>query len=48
MKKENGKKILIFLGQLAVMALLIGIDQLTKYAAEQNLIGERIVLIKNL
>ena len=47
MKKENGKKILIFLGQLAVMALLIGIDQLTKYAAEQNLIGERIVLIKN-
>ena len=39
MKKENGKKILIFLGQLAVMALLIGIDQLTKYAAEQNLIG---------
>ena len=47
MKKENGKKILIFLGQLAVIALLVGIDQLTKYAAEQNLIGERIVLIKN-
>lgn len=47
MKKENGKKILIFLGQLAVMALLIGIDQLTKYAAEQKLIGERRVLVKN-
>ncbi len=47
MKKENGKRLLIFFGQLAVIAVLTGTDQLTKYAAEQNLIGERIVLIKN-
>lgn len=47
MKKENGKRLLIFLGQLAVIAVLAGADQLTKYAAEQRLIGERIVLIKN-
>lgn len=45
MKNNSSKRYLIFIGQLAAIAALIGIDQLTKYFAEKNLPGRSVTVI---
>lgn len=45
MKNNSSKRYFIFIGQLAAIAALIGIDQLTKYIAEKNLPGRSVTFI---